>query len=86
LLDATRWIRNDNPTAAQGLHDAVQQAAVRIAQFPEIGRLRPDVTTLGLRLLPLTGFPYVIVYDARPKPPVIVRVLHGARDLPDLLG
>jgi toxin ParE1/3/4 len=85
LLDATRWIRNDNPVAAQGLRDAVLQAAQRIAQFPEVGRSRPDLTTLEYRFLPLTGFPYVIVYNALSSPPVIVRVLHGARDLPDIL-
>jgi len=33
----------------------------------------------------LTGFPYVIVYDAGRRPPAIVRILHGARDLPEIL-
>jgi toxin ParE1/3/4 len=33
----------------------------------------------------LTGFPYVVVYDAASLPPRIVRILHGARDLPGAL-
>jgi toxin ParE1/3/4 len=33
----------------------------------------------------LTGFPYVIVYTAARNPPLIVRILHGARDLPEIL-
>jgi toxin ParE1/3/4 len=85
LLAATRWIEKDNPTAAQGLRDAVLQAAIRIARHPEVGRVRPELGTPDYRVLPLTGFPYLIVYSSRRTPPRIIRVLHGARDLPELL-
>jgi toxin ParE1/3/4 len=30
----------------------------------------------------LTGFPYLVVYYAERTPPVIARIVHGARDLP----
>jgi toxin ParE1/3/4 len=33
----------------------------------------------------VSGFSYVIVYDASREPPLILRVLHGARELPELL-
>ena len=33
------------------------------------------------RFLSLPGFPYVIVYNAERDPPLIVAVLHTARDL-----
>jgi toxin ParE1/3/4 len=33
----------------------------------------------------LTGFPYVIVYNAERRSPLIVRILHAARDLPEAL-
>ena len=85
LLAATRWIESDNPTAAQGLIVAVRDAAARIGRHPDIGRVRPEITAKDYRFLPLTGFPYVLVYDARRTPPLIARVLHGARDLPDVL-
>ena len=49
------------------------------------GRERTDLALPPTRFLTLTGFPYIIVYDAALKPPVILRFLHGARDLPELL-
>jgi toxin ParE1/3/4 len=45
-------------------------------------RNRPFVNQ---RCLTLTGFPYVIVYNAERTPPRIIRILHGARDLPEIL-
>jgi toxin ParE1/3/4 len=80
-----RWIRRDNPAAAQGLRQALDHAARDVARHPEVGRLRPEITAKGYRFLPLTGFPYVIVYDPSVTPPLIARVLHGARDLPEVL-
>jgi plasmid stabilization system protein ParE len=35
--------------------------------------------------LVLRGFPYILVYRANAVPPRILRVLHGARDLPEVL-
>jgi len=31
------------------------------------------------------GFPYLLVYDAGTMPPMIVRFVHQARDLPNVL-
>jgi toxin ParE1/3/4 len=80
------WIAHDNPVAAQGLLDTVLKAAERIGEYPQIGVRRSDLTaTARYRFVVLTGYPYLIVYAADRDPPVIVRVLHGARDLPRLL-
>jgi len=80
------WIARDNPVAAQGLLDAVLNAAERIGQYPQIGAHRPDLTASArYRFVVLTGYPYLIAYAVDRDPPVIVRVLHGARDLPRLL-
>ena len=86
LAAASRWIARDNPAASRALRHAVDQAARRIAHFPEFGRLRPNVVRPPLRVLALTGFPYVIVSDGTPVPPRIVSVVHGARDLTDALA
>jgi toxin ParE1/3/4 len=86
LNSALRWIARDNPLAAQALLDAVLKAAERIGQHPKIGVLRPDLTTTDrYRFVVLTGFRYLIVRAADRNPPVIVRIVHGARDLPRLL-
>ncbi len=85
LLAAVRWIDKDNPAAARALRDAVATAAERIGGHPEIGTVRIDLTEEPYRFLTLTGFPYVIVYNAGRRPPLVLRVLHGAMDLPEIL-
>jgi len=86
LLQAVRWIQPDNPAAARALREAVATAAGRLGDHPDIGVGRPTLARAPYRFLPLTGLPYVLVYNAERRPPPIARVLHGARDLPEALG
>ncbi len=51
-----------------------------------MGYLRPALAPKPYRFWPLRGFPYLPVYHAAHEPPVILRVLHGSRDLPMLLA
>ncbi|MEJ0072392.1 MAG: type II toxin-antitoxin system RelE/ParE family toxin [Pseudomonadota bacterium] len=85
IAAAVRWISQDNPDAARALRHALDRAAEHIARHPEVGRLRPEVTAKAYRFLSMTGFPYILAYDPRPTPPIIARILHGARDLPEVL-
>jgi toxin ParE1/3/4 len=85
LVEASRWIAKDNPAAADALRAGVAKAALILGEHPYIGGLRPAVADIPFRFLPLTGFPYLIVYDSDARPPLIVRVLHDARDLPAVL-
>ena len=50
------------------------------------GRSAPDLICEPYRLLPLRGFPYLLVYNPERRPPGIVRIVHGARDLPEILS
>ena len=82
LDGALQWIARDNPLAAQ----AVLEAAERIGEHPKIGVVRTDLTvTDRYRFVVLSGFSYLLVYAADRNPPVIVRIVHGARDLPRVL-
>jgi toxin ParE1/3/4 len=85
LLAAARWIAKENPSAAVALRDAVVAAAVRIGKHPRIGALRIELAPQSIRFLVVSGFPHVIVYDTGREPPLILRVLHGAREFPELL-
>lgn len=85
LLEAVRWIAKDNRAAAAGLREAVEDAAFRLGEHPLIGKLRPELADEPVRFLPLTGYPYIVVYDSMCKPLLILRILHGARDLPNVL-
>ncbi len=85
LLAAVGWIARDNPAAARALRSGVARAADHIGAHPHLGSVRPDLAETTYRFVPLTGFPYVIVYSAERRPPLIVRILHAARDLPEVL-
>jgi toxin ParE1/3/4 len=85
LRAALAWITRDNPAAALRLREAVIRAADRIGEHPGIGAPRPDMLPPSRRLLALPGWPYVIVTADDIDPPIILRILHGARDLPPLL-
>lgn len=85
LLEAARWIAKDNPAAARAFRETVASAAGRLGDHPDVGVLKPELCDPPVRFLNLTGFPYVIVYDAERHPPLVLRVLHGVRDLPEVL-
>jgi len=61
---------------------------MRLARKPtNAGRLRPDLTPRPLRFWAVRHYPnYLVVYDSETKPLQIIRILHGARDLPPILA
>jgi toxin ParE1/3/4 len=79
------WIAHDNPRAAEDLRVAVRHAAKLLGEHPDMGKQRLDLAPETVRFLVLRGLPYILVYRANAVPPRILRVLHGARDLPDVL-
>jgi toxin ParE1/3/4 len=85
LLEAVNWIAYDNPAAARALRSSVAKAAANIGTYTHFGVARPDLADPPYRFVMMTGFPYVIVYNADRRPPLIVRILHGVRDLPEIL-
>jgi toxin ParE1/3/4 len=46
---------------------------------------RPEIADEPLRFAVVRGFPYLVLYDPTADPPLILRVLHGARNLPEVL-
>jgi toxin ParE1/3/4 len=85
LLEAVRWVAKDNQAAARALRDTVVTTAQRIGEYRHFGFSRPDLAEEPYRFVVLTGFDYVVVYNADRNPPLILRILHGARDLPEIL-
>ena len=75
-------IAADSIKAAGRVRLQLLNACQTIARNPGIGHSREDLTDKPVLFWP-TGS-YLIIYAAR-KPPEIVRVLHGARDIPSLL-
>lgn len=61
-------------------------AAERLVDCPLTGRERPEVAPPPTRFLVLAAYPHVILYQPRAGDvPVILRILHGAMDLPAAL-
>ncbi len=76
------YIAATNIGAAERLIRAIEAAEDRLGLYPELGQARPDLAP-GLRHWPVGSF--LILYRVDPDAVTIVRVLHGARDLPTAL-
>jgi toxin ParE1/3/4 len=81
LLQLWLGIAHDNPEAADRLIARIKRVADQLADFPQLGRLRPELAA-ALRSFAVGN--YVVFYRVVSDGIEIVRVLHGARDLPSL--
>jgi plasmid stabilization system protein ParE len=86
-LDVIWWtIAQDNRDAAERVEMEILATCHRLAKHPRMGTKRQDVTILPVRFWTITKFPnYVIVYRPETKPLQVVAVLHGKRDLQEVL-
>jgi len=82
---AAAWIAKDNPIAARAFRETLAKLARRLSQYPDIGILRPELAGEPYRFAMLPGFPFVVVYHSKRAPPLILRIIHAARDLPEVL-
>jgi plasmid stabilization system protein ParE len=74
------------PKAADKVEKAVFRACDLLTDSPLAGRVRKDLTSLPVRFWVVHPYPnYLIAYDGEKKPLHIIRILHGARDLPSIL-
>jgi len=71
------------PLAARRVRLQIFDACQRIAKNPGIGHKREDLTDKPVLFWPVGS--YLIIYNPTKKPVEIVRVLHGARNIPSLL-
>lgn len=63
-----------------------KKRSMTLARSPHAGQARPDLTRRALRFWTVSPFKnYVVVYDPDTQPLRILRILHGARNIPALL-
>jgi plasmid stabilization system protein ParE len=74
----------ESEQAAETLHLALLDAFDMLAGHPRVGTLRMDLTPTPIRTW--TVYSHMIFYDPETRPIGILRVLHGARDLPRAFG
>jgi toxin ParE1/3/4 len=86
LVRAASELARDNELAADSFREAALRSIGRIVERPLIGHVRLDLAPEIYRFWRVAGFPYLIVYNAVRRPPLVLRVLHMRRDLPPLLN
>jgi plasmid stabilization system protein ParE len=70
-------------TAADRLLSAFQEAFTFLAEFPEAGHIRPDLTSKAVRFWNVSGF--LIIYANEADAVYVVRTVRGSRDIQALL-
>jgi len=80
-----KYISRDSVRYADLVEEAVYAACRLAASTPAIGHRRREVTKANVLFLAVSGYEvYSIAYLADSDPLTVVRVLHGARNLPRL--
>ena len=85
LEQIVTYVARDNTNAALKLHDRIIETASKLSEFPMMGRLVPDekIGKHGFRMIGHGN--YTLFYKVYENNVVVLRVLHGARDYPNLL-
>ena len=81
ILDAALFIAEGDPLASDRFVDSLSKTFDRLATHPLLGQARPE---FGPDLRSLAHLQHVIFYRPTRRGVHIVRVLHGARDIPPL--
>ena len=77
-------IESGNAEIADRFVDSITERFLLLAGHPYLGRPRDDDLGIGLRSFPVGE--YVIVYLVENEDVLILRVVHGRRDLEELFG
>jgi plasmid stabilization system protein ParE len=83
LTEILEYIGADSIDAALQVHDRFIQIFELLAENPEAGHFRDDLTSRPVRFFPV--YSYLVVYAAGSSPIEIVRVLGGALDARSIL-
>ncbi|MBI2908859.1 MAG: type II toxin-antitoxin system RelE/ParE family toxin [Chloroflexi bacterium] len=77
FLSALSYIRHDNPSAAVRFRQRVEAILRRLEQFPESGRVRPELPELPYREVVIS--PYRFFYRVKGETVWILAVWHSAQ-------
>lgn len=81
LQQVRRFIALDNPNAARRVAERIREIIPCLAEQPAMGR---PGRVPGTRELVLPDLPYIVPYRVEAQVLVILRVLHTARQWPDV--
>ena len=84
LVDIWRYIRREsNAEIADRVEGVIRQKIVFLAQTPGAGHTREDLTDEPVKFFAV--YSYLIVYRAETKPLQVTAILHGRRDVAQIL-
>ena len=82
IFDIWAYIADNSETAADRVEQAIYDACAFLAEGPQRGHTRPDLTPRSLRFWTLTRYPnYTVVYRPATVPLQIVGILHAKRNI-----
>ena len=84
LREIREYIARDSPQAAQRVVDHVFVSSARLVRFPKSAK--EIFRSPGHSIRALVNPPYQILYEIREKSVFVVAVVHGRRDLRELLS
>ena len=77
-------IANTSPTVARRVLKDIHAGLILLGKEPGLGHVREDLTDRPLKFWPV--YSYLVVYDPRTEPVQIIGVVHGMRDVEDILN
>jgi antitoxin ParD1/3/4/toxin ParE1/3/4 len=77
-------VQEAGPVIARRVLKDIRSALEFLGNEPGAGHVREDLTSRPLKFWPV--YSYLIVYDPVTKPVQIMRVLHGMRDVEEILN
>ena len=70
--------------ATRSVFEDIRSGLILVGSEPGVGHVREDLTDQPLKFWHV--YSYLIVYDPQTKPVQIIRILHGMRDVADILN
>src|SRR5437588_3037867 len=78
------FIADDNVEAANRVVTELVESFKQLAKWPGQGHVRRDLTSRDVRFWPVRS--YLVIYQEQGDVVQIVAILHGARDIPAVIG
>jgi antitoxin ParD1/3/4/toxin ParE1/3/4 len=86
LDEIWNYIAQDKVSAANRVESAILSACSSLARLPLLGTKRTEITPKPVRFRTVPRYPkFIIVYRPETSPLQIVTIVHGMRDLKQLL-
>jgi len=77
LEEIRAYLIEHSPSGAERVRQHIAQTIERLGDFPFLGRTTDEP---GVRVLPLTRYPYLIFYAVLTDTVAVLHIRHGARE------